>query len=152
MKFSNLRITPKLGILVSVTLLGLCAAGVYAGVMMKRELLNARIEQTKSIVDMALNTALALQKDVDAGKLTKEQAVDEFARRANAMTYDNGNGYLFAYTNDGVTIASTDKKAIGQNRMDVATGEETCVFQGDGHFAPVAWSYESSFQVPVPSA
>ena len=24
--------------------------------------------------------------------------------------------------------------------MDVATGEETCVFQGDGHFAPVAWS------------
>jgi len=24
--------------------------------------------------------------------------------------------------------------------MDVATGEERCVFQGDGHFAPVAWS------------
>ena len=24
--------------------------------------------------------------------------------------------------------------------MDVDTGEETCVFQGDGHFAPVAWS------------
>ncbi len=24
--------------------------------------------------------------------------------------------------------------------MDVSTGEEICVFQGDGHFAPVAWS------------
>jgi methyl-accepting chemotaxis protein len=125
--FKNLRITPKLGILVGVTLLGLCAAGVYAGIMMKRELLTARIEQTKSIVDMARNTAISLQKDVEAGKLSKEQAIEEFARRANAMTYDNGNGYLFAYTNDGVTIASTDKKAIGQNRMEVATGDRYLV-------------------------
>ena len=30
MKLTNLRITPKLGILVGMTLLGLCAAGLYS--------------------------------------------------------------------------------------------------------------------------
>ncbi len=122
MKFSNLRITPKLAILVSVAMVGLCAAGVYAGNMMKQELLAARIEQTKYFVDMGRNTALALQKEVNAGQLTKEQAIAEFSRRLGAMTFDNGNGYLFAYGYDGITIASPDKKMIGQSFLNVATG------------------------------
>ena len=79
MKFSNLRITPKLGILVAVTLLGLCAAGLLAGFMMKREMLNARIDQTKAIVEIARNMAVGLQKQVDAGELTKEAAIAEFS-------------------------------------------------------------------------
>ena len=52
MKLTNLKITPKLGILVGVTLLGLCVAGVLAGYLMQREMLNGRIEQTRAIVDM----------------------------------------------------------------------------------------------------
>ena len=95
MKLTNLTITPKLGILVGVTLLGLCIAGVLAGYLMQREMLNARIDQTKSIVEMARNMAAGLQKQVDAGQLTKEAAMAEFGRRANSMTYDKGAGYLF---------------------------------------------------------
>ena len=38
MKLTNLKITPKLGILVGVTLLGLCVAGVLAGYLMQREI------------------------------------------------------------------------------------------------------------------
>ena len=64
MKLTNLKITPKLGILVGVTLLGLCVAGLLAGYLMQREMLNARIEQTRAIVDMARNMALGLQKRV----------------------------------------------------------------------------------------
>ena len=32
MKLNNLKITPKLGILVGVALLGLCTAGILAGI------------------------------------------------------------------------------------------------------------------------
>lgn len=46
MKLTQLKITPKLGILVGVTLLGLCAAGVLAGYLMQREMLNARIDRS----------------------------------------------------------------------------------------------------------
>src|SRR3982074_3753807 len=91
-KLTNLTITPKLGILVGVTLFGLCVAGALAGYLMQRQMLNARIDQGRSIVEMALNMAAGLQKQVEAGELTKEAALAEFGRRANSMTYDKGAG------------------------------------------------------------
>ncbi|WP_213287969.1 methyl-accepting chemotaxis protein [Bradyrhizobium sp. sGM-13] len=122
MKLTNLKITPKLGILVGVTLLGLCAAGALAGYLMQREMLNARIEQTKTIVDMARNMALGLQKQVAAGQMSKEAAIAEFSKRGNTLTFDNGNGYVFAYTMDGVAVLAPVPSQIGQNRMDIDTG------------------------------
>ena len=98
MKLTNLKITPKLGILVGVTLIGLCIAGVLAGYLMKREMLNARMDQTRAIVEMGLNLAAGLKKEVDAGKMTKEAAIAEFGKRGNTLTYDKGNGYLFGTT------------------------------------------------------
>jgi methyl-accepting chemotaxis protein len=120
-KLTNLTITPKLGILVGVTLLGLCAAGFLAGYLMQREMLNAKTEQLHAIVDIARNMAAGLQKQVDAGQMTKEAAIAEFGRRGNSMTFDNGNGYLFGSTMDGVTVLSPDAKQIGQNRLEAVT-------------------------------
>jgi len=120
-KLSNLKITPKLGILLGVTILGLCMAGVLAGYLMQREMLNARIEQTRSIVEAAKNMASVFKKQVDAGEMTKEQARAEFGKRGNAMTYDNGSGYLFGTAYDGITVMAPDPKQVGQNRMDVVT-------------------------------
>ncbi len=37
MKLNNLTITPKLGILLGVTLFGLCIAGALAGYLMQRD-------------------------------------------------------------------------------------------------------------------
>ena len=125
MKLHNLRITSKLVTLLAVTLMGLCAAGLLAANLMQKEMLSARIDQTKAIVESARNMAIGLQKQVDAGQLTKEAAIAEFSRRAQTMTYDNGAGYLFAYTMDGVTISSPDTKTIGQNRLDVQTNNRT---------------------------
>jgi methyl-accepting chemotaxis protein len=120
-KLKNLKITPKLGILVGVTLIGLCVAGVLAGYLMQREMLDARIDQMKSIVDIGVNMAAGLQKEVEAGKLTKEQALAEFTSRGNSMTYDKGAGYLFGTGYDGITILSPDPKQVGTNRMEVVT-------------------------------
>jgi methyl-accepting chemotaxis protein len=117
----NLPITPKLGILVGVAVVGLCVAGLFAAFMMKSELLSARMDQTRAIVETARNMAVGLQKQVEAGKLTKEAAIEEFQRRALTMTYDNGNGYLFAYTMDGITVATPDLKKIGANQLDIET-------------------------------
>jgi methyl-accepting chemotaxis protein len=116
---NNLKIAPKLGILVGVTLLGLCIAGALAGYLMQQEMLNARIEQAKAIVEMGRNMAAGLKKQVDAGELTKEQAMAEFRRRGNTMTYDHGSGYLFATSYDGLTQLAPDATQIGTNRLDV---------------------------------
>jgi methyl-accepting chemotaxis protein len=120
-KLKNLKITPKLGILVGVTLLGLCVAGALAGYLMQREMLDARIDQVKAIVDIGVNMAAGLQKEVEAGKLSKEAAMAEFGRRGNTMTYDHGSGYLFGTSYDGITVLAPDPKQIGTDRMDVVT-------------------------------
>ncbi|MGY8667313.1 methyl-accepting chemotaxis protein [Bradyrhizobium sp. UFLA05-109] len=121
MMLSNLKIAPKLGILVGVTLFGLCISGVLAGCLMKREMVNARIDQTKAIVDLARNYANTLVKRVNAGEMTKDAALAEFRRYGNAMTYDKNSGYLFATTSDGITQLAPDPKQVGTNRMDVET-------------------------------
>jgi methyl-accepting chemotaxis protein len=116
-----MTIAPKLGILVGVALLGLCIAGFLAGYLMQQEMLNARIDQTKAIVTIARNMALELKKQVDAGEMTKDQAMASFRRLGNAMNYDNGSGYLFATSYDGITQLSPDPKQVGTNRMEVVT-------------------------------
>jgi methyl-accepting chemotaxis protein len=118
---NNMKIAPKLAIVVGVALLGLAAAGTFAGYLMQGEMLSARIEQCKAIVETARNMAAALMKEVEAGKMTKEAALAEFGRRANSMTYDKGNGYLFGTNYSGITVLSPDPKQVGQNRMDVVT-------------------------------
>ena len=49
MKLNNLTIAPKLGILVGVTLFGLCVAGVLAGYLMQREMLPGPLSRSKII-------------------------------------------------------------------------------------------------------
>jgi methyl-accepting chemotaxis protein len=120
-KLNNLTIAPKLGIVVGLALLGLCAAGVLAGRLMQQAMLDARIEQIHAMVDMARNMAAGLQKQVEAGQLTKEAAIAEFSKRANTLTYDNGAGYVFGYTMEGVTLMAPDPSFIGQNRLNVLT-------------------------------
>jgi methyl-accepting chemotaxis protein len=122
MKWSSMTIAPKLGILLGVTLVGLSAAGILAGHLMRQEMLASKTEQMHNIVDMARNMAIGLQKEVTAGKMTKEAAIAEWAKRATNLTYNNGDGYLFGSTLDGVTVLSPDAKTIGTNRLDVATG------------------------------
>jgi methyl-accepting chemotaxis protein len=120
-KLSNLKIAPKLGILVGVTLFGLCISGFLAGYLMKREMVDARVEQTKAIVEVARNMALALKKRVDAGEMTKDAAMAEFRLLGNAMTYDKGAGYLFGTSYDGITQLAPDPKQVGLNRMSNLT-------------------------------
>ena len=118
MLLNNIRIAPKLGIVVGVALLGLAAAGTFAGNLMQREMVNARIEQCRAIVETARNMALGLIKEVEAGRMTKEAAIDEFVKRGSTMTFDKGMGYLFSYTMEGNVILSQDPKQRGQNVID----------------------------------
>jgi len=116
---NNWPIALKLGVLVGVTLIGLCAAGLFAARMMHNEMYSARTEQLRAIVDTARNMAVGYQKQVQAGKLTKEAAVEQWVQRVQSMTYDNGGGYLFVYTMDGIAVSVLNAKQIGTSHLDV---------------------------------
>ena len=122
MKLNNLTIAPKLAIVVGVSLLGLCISGVLACYLMWHEMLSSRLDQARAIAEIGRSLALSLQKEADEGKISKEAALAEFGRLGNAIRYDNGSGYLFANTMDGVTILSPNPKQIGENRLNDVTG------------------------------
>jgi methyl-accepting chemotaxis protein len=138
-KLNNLKITSKLVILVGVTIVGLCVAGALAAVMVKREMLAERTEQLRAMSEVGRNVAGSLQKQVEAGQLTKEAAVAEFVRRIEPMTYDNGTGYLFAYNMDGTVVYLPGFKP-GTNRLEVLVNgrpvtrelRDTVVKNGEG--------------------
>jgi methyl-accepting chemotaxis protein len=96
-KLNNLTIAPKLGILVGVTLLGLCVSGAVGGYLMQQEMFSARVDQTRAIVEIVRNMAGALNKEVQAGRMTKEAALAQLRLLGNAMTYDNGSRLYFRH-------------------------------------------------------
>jgi len=115
---NNWPVALKLGVLVCVTLIGLCAAGFFAARMMQNEMFSARKEQLRAIVDTAKNMAIGYQKQVDAGKLTKDAAIEQWVQRVQNMTYDNGAGYMFVYTMEGIAVAVLNPKQIGTSHLD----------------------------------
>jgi len=146
---NNWPIALKLGVLVCVTLIGLCAAGLFAAQMMRNEMFSARTEQLRSIVDSAKNMAIGYQKQVDAGKLTKEAAIEQWVQRVQNMTYDNGAGYMFVYTMDGIAVAVLNPKQIGTSHLDnVVNGRKSTREMRDGVAAKGDVTIYYSWQKP----
>ena len=101
MKLNNLTIVPKLAILVGVTLVGLCIAGGLAAYLMQQEMLRARIDQTRSIVEMARNiqSVAAGSSEINAhigGVTTAAEATGKAATDvlSNARELDTQSGML----------------------------------------------------------
>ena len=121
MTFDNLRIATKLNVFVLLIMVCVAGAGLVIASGMRSELVSARIEELKAITESAKGVAGALQEQVVAGALTAEQAKQAFGRHLAAMTYDQGQGYVFAYTMDGDVVAMPDLKLVGTNRLDAVT-------------------------------
>jgi methyl-accepting chemotaxis protein len=119
--FDNLPLARKLMLLTAGALVvwGMVLAGFALTV--RQQMIAARLEQLRDIVDTALGLAGELDAQVKAGQLSRDAAQAEFMRDAAAMTYDKGHGHMLAMTMDGVMIAAADKGLIGRNQIDVAT-------------------------------
>ena len=92
---------------------------------MQREMINARVDQVHSIVEVARTSRSGLQKQVEAGQMTKDAALAEFGRRVEAMTYDNGTDYPFVRPMDGVTVMIARSQGPATTGMNVVVNGRT---------------------------
>jgi methyl-accepting chemotaxis protein len=112
LKFNNLTIAPKLGILVGVALLGLCIAGALAGYLMQYEMFNARVAAingiTQTIAQMSEITVAISAAIEEQGAATREIArnIQSVAQGSNEISTHIG----------GVTTAAS---ATGTAASDV---------------------------------
>jgi hypothetical protein len=112
----DLTLGRKLAVLGFLTLLGLGLAGTLAGIQARQQLVDDRLRLVQTVVDTASAIAAALQAQVQAGKLTQEQALERFVATASAMRYDHGLGYVFVNTMDGFVLVNATRRSSAPTR------------------------------------
>ena len=117
--FDDLRLSRKLVLLVMAVIGCVACAGVALVGLVKHELMVDRIRELHAIVDSAGGFAAVLQKQVETGEVTRDQARQTFSRNVGSMVYDGGEGYVFAYRMDGTVVATPDVTQIGMNKLHV---------------------------------
>ncbi len=97
---SRLKIRTKLASMVALSALTVCAIIAFSATLSQSRMLEDRIVQLRTAVDLLHGLAQSLQDDVAAGKMTLAEAQAQFRLRGKKMTFGNGQGYGVAYNPD----------------------------------------------------
>jgi methyl-accepting chemotaxis protein len=80
--------------------LTVCGIIALAASLSERRMLDDRVAQLRTAVDMMVGMAQTLQDEVTAGKMTLAEAKNQFRLRGRKMTFDNGQAYGVVYNAD----------------------------------------------------
>ncbi|MBC7585315.1 MAG: cache domain-containing protein, partial [Tardiphaga sp.] len=94
---SRFTIRTKLASIVVVSAISVCAIIAVSASLSQKRMLEDRMGQLHTAVDLMVGMAQTLQDEVAAGKLTLADAQAQYRQRASGMTFGNKQGYLVAY-------------------------------------------------------
>lgn len=97
---SHLKIRTKLTSMVCLAALTVTAIIAVSAFLSKSRMMEDRVQQMKTAVDMLYNLAQSVQDDVTAGKLTQAEARAQFHMRGRRMTFNGNQGYPVVYNAD----------------------------------------------------
>ncbi len=109
MSFSLARLAqPRLSLrLLAIVAASLVSLAIIAGLAMVEqyhEMLDAKIAKLRAVTEEALSVATVLEKKVEAGQLTREEAIKQFRDTVRPLRFDGGTGYIFSYDMNGLTL------------------------------------------------
>jgi len=97
---SRLKIRTKLASMVALSALTVCTIIALSASLSQSRMLEDRVAQLHTAVDLLVGMAQTLQDEVTAGKMTVAEAQSQFRLRTRKMTFNNGQGYGVAYNAD----------------------------------------------------
>jgi methyl-accepting chemotaxis protein len=97
---SRMKIRTKLASMVALAALTVCAIIASAASLSENRMMNDRIVQMRTAVDLLVGMAQTLQDEVAAGKMTLAEAQAQFRQRGRQMKFDHGQGYPVVYNPD----------------------------------------------------
>ncbi len=97
---SRLKIRTKLASMVALSALTVCTIIAVSASLSDRRMVEDRVAQLHTAVDMMVGMAQTLQDEVAAGKMTLAEAQNQFRLRGRKMTFGKGQGYAVAYNAD----------------------------------------------------
>jgi methyl-accepting chemotaxis protein len=97
---SRLKIRTKLASIVALSALTVCAIIALSASLSQRRMLEDRVAQLRTAVDLLVGMAQTLQDEVTAGKMTLVEAQTQFRLRGRGMTFNQRQGYPVVYNAD----------------------------------------------------
>ncbi|MCK1386462.1 methyl-accepting chemotaxis protein [Bradyrhizobium sp. 21] len=97
---SHLKIRTKLTSMVCLAALTVTAIIAGSAFLSKSRMMEDRVQQMKTAVDMLYSLAQSVQDDVTAGKLAQADAKAQFHMRGRRMSFNGGQGYPVVYNAD----------------------------------------------------
>ncbi|WP_028169225.1 cache domain-containing protein, partial [Bradyrhizobium elkanii] len=97
---SRLTIRTKLASIVALAALTVFAIVAGSAWLSRSRMLDDRVAQMRTAVDLLYGVAQSLQDEVAAGKMTVAEAKVQFRQRGRKMTFNNGQGYSVTYNAD----------------------------------------------------
>lgn len=97
---SHLKIRTKLASMVCLAALTVTAIIGLSAVLSKSRMMEDRVQQMRTAVELLYNYAQSLQEEVTAGKLTAAEAKAQFHQRGRRMSFNGGQGYPVVYNSD----------------------------------------------------
>ena len=97
---SRLKIRTKLASMVVLSGLTVCAIIAVSATLSERRMVEDRVAQLHTAVDLMVGMAQTLQDEVAAGKMTLAEAQNQFRLRGRKMTFAKAQGYAVAYNAD----------------------------------------------------
>ncbi|KRP92409.1 chemotaxis protein [Bradyrhizobium yuanmingense] len=103
---SHLKIRTKLASMVCLAALTITAIIGVSAVLSKSRMMEDRVQQMRTAVELLYNYAQALQDEVTAGKLTPAEAKSLFHQRGRRMNFNGNQGYPVVYNPDGSLVVN----------------------------------------------
>ena len=103
---SHLKIRTKLASMVCLAALTVTAIIGVSAVLSKSRMMEDRVQQMRTAVELLYNYAQALQDEVTAGKLTQAEAKTLFHQRGRRMNFNGNQGYPVVYNQDSSLVVN----------------------------------------------
>ena len=97
---SQLKIRTKLAGMVALAAVTVCAIIALSASLSQSRMMNDRIVQMRTAVELLAGMGQSLQDEVAAGKMTLAEAQVQFRQRGRQMKFDKGQGYPVVYNSD----------------------------------------------------
>ena len=111
---SRLRLRTKLALLLSLSAAALIASIVAGASLMQQRMIDDRVDKLRAVVQSAIGVAKILNVDVEAQRLTREQALDRLRATIHGMRFDDGAGYIIVRRDAVILLHGADPRLEGK--------------------------------------
>jgi methyl-accepting chemotaxis protein len=121
---SRLRLRTKLTVLIGLFTLALVASLGVAAVLIQERMFDDRVKELHAITDQAVSIAADLDRQVQAGSVSHDKAVQLFRSAIRPIRFDGGAGYYFVYDMDGtVLVLGPTPEVEGTSRLGITDAD-----------------------------